>query len=277
VKIRSSARNSNLINAHDTAKMGFQVRTAPWDMDFKGHWEMDHDLIGEFIEQQQQDKISKIHSNDAKFANQAERVVNELDEAVLMMFLPMKLMDDANGNIGDSCGFVKSARSENSNEAQSISSLKSKFDANVKALWNDVDHPLTKPLSNKSFENDTSLASSFTSEKNSLNLFNFNGYQPQPEAIGSCSSLQMYSKSNTDFMNIADFKTDNNLSTCRTAVYKNHPSSTSPGAAEKFIKSGTNLQSSIWSEGEFALEPECLIYKDVSDTLCFMVFLFFYL
>lgn len=165
------------------------------------------------------------------------------DDVMLMKFLPNKLMDD------DVDGLK---------EAQSISSLKSKFDANVKALWND--DPLTKPLTHKSFDDgNASLVSSFTSEKNSLGLFNFNGHQPRSMEVNApCTNLQMYSNSSSvDFMNISDYDCNNNG---RSAVFK---STISPGS-EKFIKSGTNLQTSIWSDGEFTCEPESLIYKDVS-------------
>lgn len=261
----SGARsNSNFSNAQDAApKMDYPAGSAPWDMDFKGHWEMDRDLIGEFIQQQQHQKSTKARSNVAKSTNQVEQAMDDADDVMLMKFLPMKLMDDE----------VDASRAFQQKEAQSISSLKSKFDANVKALWNDVDDPLTKPLTYKSFDDDgnASLVSSFASEKNSLGLFNFNGHQPhQMEVIAPSTNLQLYRQNNssTDFMNISDFDCNNNNGG-RGAVYKNNhltSSSTiiSPGV-EKFIKSGTNLQTSIWSDGEFACEPESLIYKDVVD------------
>lgn len=230
--------------------MDFPPGAAPWDMDFKGHWEMDRDLIGEFIQQQHHQK----HPIVAKSANQVEQAMGEEDDVMLMKFLPKKLMDDD----GDGAPMKM-------NEAQSISSLKSKFDANVKALWND--DPLTKPSTHKSFDDgNASLVSSFTSEKNSLGFFNFNGHQPR-EVIAPCTNLQMYSNSSSaDFMNMSDYDCNNN-SSGRGTVFKTHlasSSTVSPGA-ERFIKSGTNLQTSIWSDGEFTCEPESLIYKDVSS------------
>lgn len=250
--------------AQGAPQMDFPPGSAPWDMDFKGHWEMDRDLISEFIQQQHPRKIH--HPNNVKSANQVERAMDD-DDVMLMKFLPTKLMDDdpANGEAG---------KQFKMKEAQSISSLKSKFDENVKALWND--DPLTKPLTYKSFDDDgnTSLVSSFASEKNSLSLFNFDGHQPLPsmEVIAPSTNLQLYSSSSsTDFMNMADFDCNNNnpKNGGRGAVFLNQhlhlPSSSaiSPGA-EKFIKSGTNLQTSIWSDGEFSCEPESLIYKNVS-------------
>jgi hypothetical protein len=245
--------------------MDFPNGSVQWDMDFKGQWEMDRDLIGEFIQQQHHHLPNKTHQIDAKSANQVEQAQDEEDDVMMMKFLPTKLMED------ETC-VVDAQIAAKMKEAQSISSFKSKFDENVKALWNDVDDPLTKPLTYKCFDDDgnASLVSSFASEKNSLGLFNFNGHQPHPaEVIAPCSNLQMYSNcSSTDFMNISDYDCNNNGA--RSAAFKSHLSSStvSPGAAaaEKFIKSGTNLQSSIWSDGEIACGPESLIYKDVSTS-----------
>lgn len=227
---------------------------------------MDRDLISEFIQQQHPLKIVEIHSVDADSTNQVEQAMDDEDDVMLMKFLPMKLMDDE----------VDAGHKPKLKEAQSISSLKSKFDANVKALWNDVDDPLTKPLTHKNFDDgNASLVSSFASENNSLSLFNFNGHQPlQTEVIVPCTNLHLFGNSSADFLSVADFDCNNNnnnaIKSGRGAVFTSHhhPSSTavSPGT-EKFIKSGTNLQTSIWSEGEFAAEPESLIYKDVSIRL----------
>lgn len=205
---------------------------------------MDRDLIGEFIqEQQQQEPEFEVES-----ANQAEQSIEDEDE-VMMKFLPMRLMDDD--------PYADAARM-NAKEAQSISSLKSKFDANVRALWNDAEDPLTKPLTHKSYdEGNASLVSSFASDKNSLSLFNFFGHQPHT-VVAPIANNQMFGR---DYLRVGEF--DNNGS--RGAVYKSHHSSSnvSPGT-EKFIKLGTNVQPSIWSDGEFSYEPESLISKDVS-------------
>ena len=251
------ARNNNFSNAEEAPKMDFPTGSAPmWDMDFKGQWEMDRDLISEFIQQQHHPKVIKTLTIEAKSTNQVEQAMDEQDDAMMMKYLPMKLMDDDATSVDE----------EELKEAQTISSLKSKFDANVKALWNDVDDTLAKPLTHKSFEDsNASLVSSFASENNSLSLFNFSGRQPhQTEVIAPCTNLQFYN--NADFMSIADF--DNTRNSGRGAGFNSHHSSAStisPGA-EKFIKSGTNLQSSIWSDGEFACEAASLIYKDVSIT-----------
>lgn len=252
--VPSSAVTSKNHNVHDEApKVDFQPGSI-WDMDFKGQWEMDRDLISEFIQQQQHHKIT-IESRpvEVSSANQAEQSMDDADDddVMLMSFLPVKLMDDETGVLADSRRLLKLK------EAQSISSLKSKFDANVKALWNDVDDPLTKPLSHKSFDDGNAcLVSSFASENNSLGLFNFNGHQPQ-EVVAPSTNLQAFA---SDFPSV-DYDYNNNGSFSRSHLSMSTVGS--PGA-EKFIRSGTNLQTSIWSEGEFACEPESLICKDVS-------------
>lgn len=221
---------------------------------------MERDLISEFIQQQHRPRVIKARVVEAKSTNQVEQAMDEQDDAMMMKFLPNKLMDDDAANVDE----------DELKEAQSISSLKSKFDENVKALWNDVDDTLAKPLTHKSFEDsNASLVSSFASEKNSLSLFNFSGHQPHSnEVIAPCANLQLYN--NADFMGISDFDNNPARNSGRGAVFSRHHSSAStisPGS-EKFIKSGTNLQSSIWSDGEFACEPAAsLIYKDVSIAL----------
>lgn len=222
-------------------------------MDFKGQWTMDRDLIGEFIEQQH-DIFSNTSSNDSK----SKVLMNEEDEVVLMKFLPITLTDQkSNGNSSFDKTFGENL--QKTDEAQSISSLKSKFDANVKALWNDIDDSLTKPLSQKSFgfgDNPT-FRTSYVSEKKSFSLFNFNGFKPESDENTADAALQMYDSFSTDF----DY--NNNKLNCHGAMNKSLPSTaTSPGAEEKFIRSGTNLQASIWSNDEFAVEPE---YNHVSQ------------
>lgn len=209
---------------------------------------MDRDLIGEFIQEQQQQEPEL----EVEPANQAEQSMEDEDDVMLMKFLPMKLMDD--DPIADAERLIKVK------EAQSISSLKSKFDANVRALWNDVEDPLTKPVTHKNYdEGSASLVSSFASDINSLSLFNFFGHQPQKqEVIAPSANRQMFGR---DYLTVGEF--DNNGS--RNSVYKSQHSSSnvSPGT-EKFIKLGTNVQPSIWSDGEFSCEPESFISKDVS-------------
>jgi hypothetical protein len=243
-----SCVNARSTNLQSSSSSGAATKVN-WDMDFKGHWEMDRDLISEFYQQQQ------THPVEVTSTSQVDecQTMNDDDDAMLMKFLPTKLMDDDGGEM------LKK-------EMQSISSLKSKFDANVKALWNDVDDPLTKPLTYKSFDDDdggnASLVSSFSSEKNSLGLFNFNGHRPTAmmEVIAPMYTLDCNNNNNSS----KAFKVNH---------YSPSSSTISPGslAAEKFIKSGTNLQSSIWSDGEFnSCETECLIYKDVSIIIAYM-------
>lgn len=182
---------------------------------------MERDLISEF----------KNHPKDTK-------QVEFDDEDDMLKFLPQRLMED--DGIGEK--IVVKAK-----EAQSISSLKSKFDENVKALWNDVDDPSTY----KSFDDggsNASLVSSFASEKNSLSLFNFNGHQHHLEVNAPCTNV-LDDHGVRGAMNQHFYQTGSGVM--------------SPSANEKFIKSGTNLTTSIWSDGE----PDTLVFRDVSTTL----------
>jgi hypothetical protein len=182
-----------------TTKMG-SAGSAPWDMDFKGHWEMERDLISEFK-----------NPGNPKFTKQVDD-----DDDMMLKFLPNRLMEE--DPIGDKI-YVKAK------EAQSISSLQSKFDENVKALWNDVDDP----------------SHDGESEKNSLSLFNFNGHPPHQHHVEVVAPPQEFDRGVSHHF------------------YQPGSAVISPGA-EKFIKSGTNLQMSIWSDGE----PDTSIFKDVS-------------
>lgn len=247
-----AARNNNLTNAPN---MDFSSGSGQWDMDFKGHWEMDRDLIGEFIQEQEQGHEPEL---EVESANQVEPSMEDEDDFMLMKFLPMKLMDD-DPNYADAARYVKAK------EAQSISSLKSKFDANVRALWNDVEDP-SKPLTHKNYdEGSASLVNSFASDKNSLSLFNFFGHQPfTQEVVAPIVNNQIFG---TNYLRVGGFDNGGNYGS-QGDVYKSHQSSSnvSPGT-EKFIKLGTNVQglTSIWSDGDFSCEPENLISKDVVD------------
>lgn len=163
----------------------------PWDMDFVGNWEMDRDLISEFVQQQQimgqksvmQNKKSMKKVECSTWSYPQQQQAEEDDDAMLMKCLPGKLIDES---------LVDDEKIDpfNLKEALSISSYKSKFDENVKAIWNDCYDP-AKPLTQKNFFDNGSnagLANPFMSEKNSLGLFNFN--EPPPMS-SSPWSLQM--------------------------------------------------------------------------------------
>lgn len=264
-KAYGAIRNSNFLSGHDGAKMELPAGSAaPWDMDFKGHWEMDRDLISEFNEQQPKAAFKGLPMAGPTNQVTPDAIGSQEDESMMMKFLPMKLMEES---LADDPDYAEAM--QRSKEALSISSFKSKFDENVKALWNDADDPVATPLTHKTFDDgNASLVSSFASEKNSLGLFNFGSAHQPLEVIAPCGNMQMYgSGSSADFMNTTDY--EGNMSGGLSAAYPSqHSSSTvSPGGADKFIKSGTNLQTSIWSDGEFSCEPESLLQKDVSFTV----------
>jgi hypothetical protein len=262
--------------------------SAPWDMDFQGHWEMDRDLIGEFIQQQQQQQQQQQHKTnqnnfiEATTRAQLQKKSNDEDDDMLMKCLPTKLIDDS---IIDDSLLLNVRKPGNNKEALSINLFKSKFDDNVKALWNNSEcgNDLMKPLTHKYFENDgsLSLASSFTSEKNSLSLFNFCEQQQQQQQnhaqfeVNAPPPSEIYYQPSYSCMEDYDYNNNNNNSFSsnpmaqqqfggRGAISKSNSFTLSPKQqSDKFIKSGTNLQTSIWSEGDFTSETESLILKEV--------------
>lgn len=297
---------------------------APWDMDFKGHWEMDRDLISEFI-QQQKDEVNNyqrqqnmdqynnynfgtiddgsmmmmkhnvnididktIYNNNVQPKEHQFNAdgFNEEDDVMLMKCLPTKLIIDE--SLVDDPLNDKVKKPSNIKETLSISSLKSKFDENVKAIWSDVDTVDTflKPLTHKHFEQDdgsASLASSFTSEKNSLSLFNFNEQTHHFEVNVPCTEIYQHPlQHQQQFYKNVDYDCNNNNPMVfyggRGAISKSSSFTASPRQSyssdqmtkSDFIKSGTNLQTSIWSDsGDFASDAESLILKEVSHELEF--------
>lgn len=287
----TSKNPKNCANTFNAPKMEYQhqrhsqqqsgTAAQPWDMDFKGQWEMDRDLVGEFIEKQKNDK-----NRPAK----KSFTPDEEDDTMLMKCLPQKLIDetladDQYENNVAAAAAIGGMKAMNIKEAQSINSFKLKFDENIKALWGDVDDgadpqpSLLMPLTYKMRgEDNASLASSFPVEKNPSSLFNFDGQRHLMEVnvpAATTNEHQYYggggNVNSTNFAKILDYDCNNNNNIQNGnwgAIYSNqhnqYQSAVSP-ATEKFIKSGTNLQTSIWSNSsEFANEPESLIYKDVS-------------
>lgn len=274
-------------------------------MDFKGkgHWEMDYDLVGEFI-QQQQNKVKKSATKmKAKLPQAAAAADDDEDEnEMLMKCLPAKLIDESIVEEQIDPFALK--------ESLSITTLKSKFDENVKAIWNDCNDP-AMPMTQKGFYDcgsTASLASSFMSEKNCLSLFNF----CEPPPTMSSSSMQ-YHQHPQNFIEViappptmyfempaasynqqqpADYDYNNNnpsffnngwgavplMSDYYGDPYMQQPQQQHQQQCDlldlcKFesIGSGNNLQSSIWSDGGFASDPECLILRDVSKNSLFII------
>jgi hypothetical protein len=278
--------------------------SAPWDMDFKGHWEMDRDLISEFIQQQHHNNFHHHHqhhqqsiSHDGK--DQNFKIINKDDEddVMLMKCLPTKLIDETLIDDETYNNLMRIKKPLNNREALSISSLKSKFDENVKALWSDAGdgcNDLMKPLTHKYFDDGSaslSLVSSFSSEKNSLSLFNFNEHQQQqqqnlqnpqthhfevnaPPSSMCTENYQQQQNYPFNKCNTIDFDCNNN------ATMVNHGgrgtnnftrNAFSPRQSD-FIKSGTNLQASIWSDtGDFPSDVESLILKEASFIIIYFI------
>ena len=124
-------------------------------------------------------------------------------------------------------------------------------------------------------EGSASLASSFTSEKNSLSLFNFNE-QTHHFVEFNAPCTENYQQQQQIYKNI-DYDCNNNNPMAyyggRGAISKSSSFTASPRqffpsdqmTKSDFIKSGTNLQTSIWSDsGDFTSDAESLILKEVS-------------
>lgn len=163
----------------------------PWDMDFKGHWEMDHDPIGEFMQQQCHGFNNNSHHQQYNNNNKKKKSyhdsnkmkINDIEDDDFMRCLPTKLIDETLDDESDDC--VKKPCLYKMDGDYSISSLHSKFDEKVKAIWHsgDDNDPMKSLTYKHHFSNEddgislASLASSFASEKNSVGLFNFNSEQ----------------------------------------------------------------------------------------------------
>ena len=257
----------------------------PWDMDFKGHWEMDHDLIGEFIRQQQQQC-----NNGFQMQNFQKESASE-DDRLLMKCLPTKLIDDPLADKNDLWNTILKPDFCNTKEDKCIDTLCSKFDEQVKAIWNDNDP--VKPLTYKQLyaEDDgislASLASSFASEKNSLSLFNFNEQQQhqqqQRNFVIEISVPPFYNEMTSSYEGggkafVTEHDYNNNIHGGRGAMKKKSSaliavSPYKPSSGEhilkksEFIKSGTNLQTSIWSDG-FSNEVESVKLNEEVSYIC---------
>lgn len=293
-RVVSGNRNTNLSNfAQNAPKWDGNGALGPWDMDFKGQWEMDHDLIGEFIQQQQGNGFNNKRS--AYYVGSKKKMVDD-EDAMLMKCLPTKLIDESLIDESDPLGSVKKPCIYR--EDHSISSLQSKFDEKVKAIWSggDDNDPM-KPLTYKQqFSEDdgislASLASSFASEKNSLGLFNFNEQQQQRSFIIEVNVPPFYNEMTSSYGGgkafHADYDYNNNNNNAnnnqavtslyggRGAMSKSNSFAATASPLKQatscdfnnplrkfdFIKSGTNLQTSIWSDGNFSNETESLVLK----------------
>lgn len=287
-KAAHGSRNTNLSNygqcAPKITSTDGSAALGPWDMDFNGYWEMEYDLIGEFMQNQQNRGGNKKISHNksgivVKKKKQAIDNVNKDDDDDMMMnCLPSCLVDESE-KVGKQQQPPTTA-CFSSHQAQSVSSLQSKFDDKVKALWGN------EPLAYKQqhfLEDDgvslVSLASSFASEKNSLGLLNPTEQQRRffietevnvPPFFNEMSSSYGGGKSKAlipehDYNNNNFVSGGMSKSSSFTGSPHKQSSSTSSGDQSlkkfDFIKSGTNLQSSIWSYENFACEAESLLLK----------------
>jgi hypothetical protein len=238
---------------------------APWDMDFRDHWEMDHDLISEFLQKTkgQQHKEGKKYSVDVDEIRKKRD--DDIEEDTMLKCLPDKLFHDDDDDDDESASEV-----DNDDELSkdSLTMLKMKFDANVKALWSDSndDSFRSSPWANennriniiKSSNNGGGNMSSYVDDSYSMSLFNFSN---------QLRSLGVITPSDPHFYNFNFYKSNNTSSNNEKRSFQNiqqtNSSLISP-ATDKFIKLGTNLHSSIWSDCEHSQEDEISSNKIVS-------------
>lgn len=243
---------------------------APWDMDFNGQWEMDRDLIGEFIKNENfnHGRVDKNHHQKQEiFYN-----INE-EENVVIKCLPVELIEDPSLSFvvekADDIDDIFNKRTNyqfeeweegldeaanhheyegpiNIKDSQTINLFKSKFDDNVKALWDsDIINPVPTPVADisTSFDaNNNRQNNDYLSEEmNSLSLFHWNNNFNKP--------LQFKNENDKLYLNVVEFDKNNNggisRSTSNNSINDN-----------KFIKSGFNLQQSIWSDNETKVDSD---------------------
>lgn len=198
----------------------------PWDMDFKGHWEMEHDPIGEFMQQQ----CHGFNNNRRQFKKSYDQVKIITDEDDFLRCLPTKLIDES---LDDESDCVKKPCLYKTDGDHSISSLHSKFDEKVKAIWHSGDENDNDPIKSLTYkhhfssEDDgislASLASSFASEKNSVGLFNFASEQQQPRNfIIEVNVPPFYNEMKSQYGGGKAFLADNNNYDCNNNLINNN-------------------------------------------------------
>lgn len=277
---KNFSANDQLVKKKTTSTL-LEKSVAPWDMDFQDHWVMDQDLISEFLLQQKKKKkegeIEFVrHRFEADY--DSKNVGGEdIEEDTMLKCLPDRLFhddddDDESDDEGEDDCDVKEDADEMNKDSLTI--LKMKFDANVKALWSDGAGDDSLKSSAFGFEynnNNSDLSSSYVNDSSALSLFNFSN---QLRSLGvitpSDPHFYIFNKSsNTSSSTNSTLVSDSNKKSSYQSLQQSNSSSLiSPAAGtDKFIKLGTNLHSSIWSDCEQAQEDESVDYKIVRSNV----------
>jgi hypothetical protein len=199
-------------------------------MDFKskGPWEMGSDLYCDFISRQNLLNTEKIESFSGNYSSKKNKL--EYDEIRAVEFSSSNDLDasrdceflyfDNEQQTAERKPIDLFENSENIGDSQNFKELKSKFDNKVKALWDDQD------------ENDCRCHDKDSSENIIQNLLNL----LQSNSVNNCNNS--YDNNNTNYFN------NNNTS------YDQYSEKTLEQTAitHDFIKYGTNLKYSIWSD-----------------------------
>lgn len=251
----SRQKNLNVLTASSSSL------AAPWDMDFNGQWEMERDLISEFIKNENNhNRTEKTLDKQDIFYSLSE------EENIVIKCLPVELIEDSSlsfvveksddiddifnkranyqfeeweETLDEASNHHEYERPINIKEVQTLNLFKSKFDENVKALWdNNIINPVPIPAVDlaKNSNNDC-----LSQEMNSLSLFNWNNYHKPFQCKNENDKFY--------YLNVIDFDKNNNAGTSRST-------SNNSIAESKFIKSGTNLQQSIWSDNEVKADSD---------------------
>lgn len=275
---KNFSANDQLLKKKATSTV-LEKSVAPWDMDFRDHWEMDQDLISEFLLQQKKKKkdgeVEFVRHRFEAADNSKDVDDGDIEEDTMLKCLPDRLFhdddeDDESDDEGGDDGDAKEDGDEMNKD--SLTLLKMKFDANVKALWSDGAGDDSMKSSAFGFEynnNNSDLSSSYVNDSSALSLFNFSN---QLRSLGvitpSDPHFYIFNKSsNTSSSANSTLVSDSNnkKSSYQSLQQSNSSSLISPAVGnDKFIKLGTNLHSSIWSDCEQAQEDENVDHKIVS-------------
>lgn len=249
---------------------------APWDMDFRDHWEMDQDLISEFLLQQKRKK--ECEHELARHQNEADDGPKDVDEDTMLKCLPERLFhDDDEDGESDEGGEYDDAKEDGDVNKDSLTLLKMKFDANVKALWSDAacDDSLKSSAYEYGNNNNGDYTSTYVNDTPSaLSLFNFSNQLRDLGVITPSDphfQLIFNKSSNVSRSSNSTFVPDSTKKSSYQSLQPSGPSSlispsnTAASCSDKFIKLGTNLHSSIWSDCEQAQDDESVDQKIVSS------------
>lgn len=236
-------------------------------MDFRDHWEMDQDLISEFLLQQRRKKeceleLARHRNEEADDYPEEEQCEDDDENDTMLKCLPDRLFhddEDDEGEEADENGNDELREDGDERNKDSLTVMKMKFDANVKALWSDADDSYECNNNSEPYVNDSSAA---------LSLFNFSNHLRSLGVITPSDPHFYIFKKSSECGSNSTFVPDSakkSSSSYQSLQPSGSSSLISPNnTCDRFIKLGTNLHSSIWSDCEQAQDDESVDHKIVS-------------